>query len=41
MLTEEGVVADRARLGEGVELVQPLPGDVEVQQAGLLHVSQG
>ena len=40
VLAEEGVVADGAGLCEGVELVQPLPGDVEVQQAGLLHVGQ-
>ena len=40
VLTEEGVVADGARFGEGVELVQPLSGDVELQQAGLLHAGQ-
>ena len=31
VLTQECVVADGARLGEGVELVEPLPGDVELQ----------
>lgn len=40
VLTQERVVADGARLGEGVELVQPLSGDVELQQAGLLHAGQ-
>lgn len=40
MLTKKRVVADGARLGKGVELVKPFSGDVELQQAGLLHVGQ-
>ncbi len=40
VLTEKCVVADGARFGEGVELVQPFSGDVELQQAGLLHIGQ-
>lgn len=38
--TEESLVADGAWLGEGVELVEPLSGDVELQQAWLPHVGQ-
>lgn len=38
---EEGVVCDGPRLGEGVELVEPLPGHVEPQQAGLPQGGQG
>lgn len=40
VLTEEGVVADGARFGKGVEFVQPFSGDVKLQQAGFLHVGQ-
>lgn len=40
MLTEKCVIADGAGLCESVKLVQPLSGDVELQQAGLLHVSK-
>lgn len=40
VLTQKNVVADWPRFGEGVELVEPFPGDVELQQAGLLHVGQ-
>lgn len=39
VLAEEGVVADGPWLSESVELVQPLSGDVELQQAWLLHAS--
>lgn len=38
---EEGVVGDGAWLGKGVEFVEPLPGDVELQQTRLLHGGQG
>lgn len=40
MLTKKCMIADGAWFGKGVELVQPLSGDVELQQAGLLHVGQ-
>lgn len=40
MLTQERVVADGAGLSEGVELVEPFPRDVELQQAGLFQVGQ-
>lgn len=40
MLTHKYVVADWSWFGKGVELVEPFPGDVELQQAGLLHVGQ-
>jgi len=40
VLTKKCVIANGAWLGEGVELVQPFSGDVKLQQAGLLHISQ-
>lgn len=40
MLTQKYVVADWSWFGKGVELVEPFPGDVELQQAGLFHVGQ-
>lgn len=40
VLTEKYVVADGAWFGKSVELVEPFSGDVELQQAGLLHVRQ-
>ena len=38
---EERVVGDGPWLGEGVELVEPLPGHIEPQKAGLPHGGQG
>lgn len=38
MRTQEVVIGDGPRLSEGLELVKPLPGDVELQKAGLHHV---
>lgn len=40
VLTKKRVIADGAWFCECVELVQPFSGDVELQQAGLLHVGQ-
>lgn len=41
MMAKKRVVTDGAWFSEGVELVQPFPGDVKLQQAGLLHAGQG
>lgn len=40
MQTQEVVVGNGPRLSKGLELVKPLPGDVELQKAGLHHVEQ-
>lgn len=38
MQTQEVAVGNGPRLSKGLELVQPLAGDVELQEAGLHHV---
>lgn len=40
MGTQEVMVGDGSWLSEGFELVQPLAGDVELQEAWLHHVEQ-
>lgn len=40
VLAKKCLIADGARLCKSVELVQPFSGNVELQQAGLLHVGQ-
>ena len=35
VVTQEVIVVDRARFGEGVELVDPLFGDVELEEGRL------
>lgn len=40
MRTQEVVVGNGPRLGKGLELVKPLAGDVELQEAGLHHVEK-
>lgn len=41
MGTQKGVVGDGPRLSKGVEFIEPLSGDVELEQTVLLHAGQG
>lgn len=40
MHTKEVIVGNGARLCKGLEFVEPLPGDVELQKAGFHHAQQ-
>lgn len=41
MGAQKGVVGDRPRLSKGVEFIEPLSRDVELEQTVLLHAGQG
>lgn len=41
MGAQKGVVGDGPRLSKGVEFIEPLSRDVELEQTVLLHAGQG